>query len=923
LRIPLIIILAALCASAADSSDTSGTQSDIARAAQIFVDLTRTRGMRPDSPITAEEHRGSKMLWHGRVYENFRNDILDAIPHEVTQNGEQNSVLRRNQFGLNVGGPLFVPKLLPNHNNTFFSLSYEGVRETISRAHLNTVPTLDERVGDFSHTVDLAGNLLPVYDPTTTRPNPSYDASQPVSTTNLQYLRDPFPGNRIPSERLDPVALQALTLYPAPNTAVGPFFQNNFFVNSPETNVADGFIGKVDHTFDDRHRITWDASISNGFLGSARYFPNAANPGSPDQKFQNRRSSLEYVFTSSPRTVNTASFSASSSTSAAQTPGGASSSFPRYDFSPYLSMGSSYPVSRNADNTYELSDGLSTRRGKHSLRFTATYDAYQVNSLVSAYPSGYFQFDSGLTSLPGITDTGFGFSSFLLGLTDSAERTIVTAPSYFRQSRAALALNDKYEAASNFTISIGINLSRHAPRVEKYNRQSTVDPAAIDPASGQPGALVFAGVNGVGEGLGPTVYRADPSAGITWNPFKNSKTVVRLGYSRSHAQRPIYNGQFGTQGFNARQTFVSANSQLTPSVILANGLPSPGPLPDLRPDAAVNTIADWIDLSGREPLYQSASLSIERELPFDLVLSGGAYYGGGRDLLIGDSSANPNAIPPSAMQYGNQLYDEAFRATLRPYPQYPGFELYGLFPGGRYQRESAFLRVEKRASFGLSFTAYYEFSKQFDDYSGPYGIQDMFNRSNDWSLTASNPQQYAQLGYTYELPFGANKPLLNFSDWRRQVVDGWSLSGTAYWNDGTPLAVHPEFNNTGGVISALNVNTVPGVSPSVSNQGPALWFNPAAFEQPPDFTLGDASRTSSTLRNPGVQSMDLSVNKRLPMGADRALDLSASAFNVLNHADWNTPDTTIGPSSAPNLDAGHIIGSHGGRVIQVGMKFSF
>src|SRR6185436_6266218 len=98
----------------------------------------------------------------------------------------------------------------------------EGVRERISRTYLSTIPTVPERSGDYSRVVDPAGNLLPVYDPQTTRPNPAFDASRPVSLANLEYLRDPFPGNVIPHNRLDAVALRALDLYPAPNVAVGP-----------------------------------------------------------------------------------------------------------------------------------------------------------------------------------------------------------------------------------------------------------------------------------------------------------------------------------------------------------------------------------------------------------------------------------------------------------------------------------------------------------------------------------------------------------------------------------------------------------------------------------------------------------------------------------------------------------------------------
>ena len=219
---------------------------------------------------------------------------------------------------------------------------------------------------------------------------------------------------------------------------------------------------------------------------------------------------------------------------------------------------------------------------------------------------------------------------------------------------------------------------------------------------------------------------------------------------------------------------------MQPAAPLASALPPPAnPLPDLRPDAANNTIADLVDATDREPVYQSASLTIERELPASMVLSVGASYSGGHNLLVGDSAANPNAISPARYAYGDQLNNLDFNRTLRPYPQYQGFELYGLYPLGRYQRDAGFVRVEKRASMGLALSAYYEFSKQMDDYSGPYGVQDFFNRQNDWSLTSYNQPQRLQVSYNYELPLGANKPFLTYSDWRHYVVDGWSLSGTA------------------------------------------------------------------------------------------------------------------------------------------------
>jgi hypothetical protein len=917
----ILFLSACLVAFAPEWDSSDKTPDALARAVDEFKIQTRELGMRSDSAPVAQTHTRPKMLWHGRLYENFRNDALDAIPHEVKQNGSQNAILRRNQFGFNIGGPVIIPHLVKNAGATFFSLSYEGVRERISRAALRTIPTMPERTGDFSQTVDQAGNLLPVYDPNSTRLNPGYNPDLPVSTSNLQYLRDPFGGNRIPASRLSPISQKALSLYPAPNVSIGPFSQNNYFVDAPETDLAGGIIAKVDHAFG-RHRITWDSAYSNGFLGAAKYFPNIANPGSPDQSFSTRRGELDYIFTVTPQTLNTLGFSASSSASHSGDPSQAP--FPLYQLDSYLGMGTAYPNPRNARNTFELRDGLSTRRGKHSLRITAQADFYHANSFQAAYPAGLFQFSSGLTSLPGIVDTGYGFASFVLGLPQYAERSVITSPSYFRKSYQSISVSDKYELSKDLTVSVGLNLSRRTGRSEKYSHQSTIDPSGIDPSNGLPGALVFAGMNGVPSALGSGKIDLDPSIGLAWNPFGGSKTVVRASFSRSHGQIPIYNGQWGTQGFNARQTFVSPNTQLSPAIDFAAGIPQLAtPLPDLSPAAADNTMADLMDLSGREPVYQSASFSIERELPLSILLSVGASYRGGRDLLVGDGAVNPNAINPARLGSGNALYEQAFHLSLQPYPQFTGFELFGLYPAGRYQRDSSYLRLEKRASFGLSLSLYYEFSKQLDDYSGPYGNQDLFNLANNWSLTAYNPPQYLQLSYVYELPFGSNKPFFSFSDWRRSIADGWSLSGTMYWNDGTPLALHPEYNNTGGVLSTLNVNVVPGVDAHVPNPGPALWYNPAAFDQPSDFTLGNASRTNPNLLNPGTQVLDLSIGKRVSAGVDRAFELSVSAFNALNHGDWNHPDPNIGPSTAPNVNAGRIIGSHGGRVIQLGLKFSF
>jgi hypothetical protein len=116
---------------------------------------------------------------------------------------------------------------------------------------------------------------------------------------------------------------------------------------------------------------------------------------------------------------------------------------------------------------------------------------------------------------------------------------------------------------------------------------------------------------------------------------------------------------------------------------------------------------------------------------------------------------------------------------------------------------------------------------------------------------------------------------------------------------------------------------VPGVDPHVASPGPDGWYNPAAFSHPDDFSMGNGPRTHPSLRNPGNYNHDLSISKRFALDQNRSVELNASGFNWLNNAMWNDPDTAIGTADAPNLNAGKIIGSRGGRVIQIGLRLSF
>lgn len=933
-----VLVFAAVLGCSAQ--EAVGSQPDVGSVVEAAVEqfrtATRNRGLRSDSPKPFQAGGGNLPRYHGRLTYNIRNDLFDAIPHQIRQRGGEASILRRHQYGFNVSGPVFIPKLYNGGTRTFFTLSYEGVRESIARSLLDTLPIMPERAGDFSQTVDQSGSPLPIYDPASTSLNPNYDPSQAVSLENLQYLRTPFAGNIIPQTRLDPVALASVSYFPTPNADVGPFFRNNFFVVSPERNAVDGFTGRVDHILDDRHRVNASFRTTDAFVGAAQWFANAANPGPTDRSDTNKSLTVQHIFTVSPETIN--AFSASATSTGFENlidettnypaqlglPGRVGTVFPlMHIVDGYLDIGRAALIRRNWRHTYSFSNTYSTRIRGHNLRFIGSTTRYQLNSFQPDYPSGHYRFQPAFTSLPGIVNTGHGFATYMLGEADFAELSLVEQPSYWRRSRNTAHVIDQFEIRKGLNITIDLNLEYDGARIEKYNRHSTVDLSAVNPETGTKGALVFANTNGYGAGFQKPALVLEPAINIAWNPSTESGSVVRASYGRSYAGWGLQYGHWGSQGFNIYPTALSPNRLTTPAMRLRDGFPEAAiPSNGVSPSAADNTRAEVQSQTNDMPMYEHLGLSYEREIPGNLLLVVSVARDSGRNLLVGEAVFDPNGVPLDYLDYRDLLNDESFLRGLRPYPQYQGFNLHGMWPAGRYNRDAASLRLEKRASGGLTVRAAYTFSKQMDNYSGS-AIQDKFNLDKEWAVTSYNSPHTASLNYVYELPLGPNKDLFTYSDWRRYLVAGWSVSGTSTLVSGRPLSMRTSFNNTGSVVQTLYANVVPGVSPHPEHRSPEMWFNPDAFSHPDNFTIGNSSRNLPNLFGPSSQNHDLSVSKRIPISTGQSLEFTAVGLNFMNIGNFDNPETVIGTPDAPNANAGRILQSVGGRIIQLGLRLNF
>jgi hypothetical protein len=161
-----------------------------------------------------------------------------------------------------------IPKVYRGKDRTFFMFSMEKYRESTPQPALGSVPTAEQKKGDFSQTFTPSGALYTIYDPLTIKPNPAFDPSRAVTLSNLQYIRSPFPGNRVPSDRMDPIALHVLADIPLPNQVGDPISHVNNWFGGQVAEVTDfkNLIARVDHTINPAWKIygRWNHNYRDG-----------------------------------------------------------------------------------------------------------------------------------------------------------------------------------------------------------------------------------------------------------------------------------------------------------------------------------------------------------------------------------------------------------------------------------------------------------------------------------------------------------------------------------------------------------------------------------------------------------------------------------------------------------------------------------
>jgi hypothetical protein len=641
--------------------------------------------------IIVQNTRSGTNRFHGTAYEFLRNDAFDAPGYfaAVTNGAKRKPELRYNIYGGTIGGPVL-------HDRTFFFFGFEGSRQITGSNVTLTVPTLLERGGDFSQAA------VNIYDPSTT-------TSVGGVTTRTQ-----FQDNKIPVDKLDAVALKILNYYPLP-TATGS--ANNFSANDVATSNARFYIGRVDHIVGPRDHIALRYIFLNGSSSNKSVYPDrGADPYLPSVS-QDNIGYAQWIHTLSPSLVNDLRFTYETRINH-QLSDGVGGDFPTKlgltgvsnNAFPYIApagfspLGSTtqerrqYPITQ-----YQLVDDASWLLGRHSVKVGAELRRSMDHEVSLLTASGSFNFATQATGQPGVSNTGNGLASLLVGFPTAfseSQTDPVTRTSWYIVGFA----QDDFTVTPSLTLNLGLRWETDTPIKDENNRMNSFDAAETNPVSGTPGVVKFMGVNG----FRTTPYDADwnnfaPRFGFAWQPFHSGSTVVRGGWGYLFAH-PFDAGQPASAalGFSVSAALNTPDNGITAPFYLRNGVPagvslSGAPLNDsygaVRVGAAATTAVTYFDPRHRAGYSQQFNLGFQQKLPGALVLQVSGL-GNIAHKLAGENQ-NIDQIAPSV------LGPTSHSQSNRPFPQFGSVAL--VAPSiGNSNYFAGMVQLEKRFAHGFN-----------------------------------------------------------------------------------------------------------------------------------------------------------------------------------------------------------------------------
>ncbi len=833
--------------------------------------------------------RGGTNRFHGALFEFMRNSSLNARNFfAFSQDG-----LKRNQYGLTVGGPI-------RRDRTFFFFSFQGtkLRQTPA-ANSSTTLTAAQRGGDFST------SRTNIVDPETSRP---------------------FPNKQVPVSRFSPIALRIISRVPVGTPGSGVVY----YVSRTVQNTRQ-FVTRVDHNMGNKLRI-YASYLFDGLTQPPSTLPDNLLTAMADQYWRSQNAVVNATYTFQPNLLG--AFVASVSRRLNLYTGVPQSVFPNW-----TALGAAIPNlvtggSKNAFNLRINNYFAANWNGYYTIPSTAGNVGTHWTYIKGAHTLelGGEIFKSKVIKNQDFQSGGlFAFTAALSG--DNALDFLLSRPSSFTQrqetfhadvlTQPGLYATDAWRIGRRLTLNLGVRWTPFVPIDETayhqmaafgfdfYNQgiRSKLFPNL------PPGFLVY-GDPGIPNRVLNSNYRIfHPRFGFALDPFGDGRTSVRGGYGMYQDQMFANQINPGFSPFSVDATFAFPASMENPYQGRYN------PFPVVRPNPSgflfpLPMAARAFTLGMKPPTIQTWNFTLERQLPWTSLIRV-AYEGQEAYHLGATVEVNAAVYNPALSAAANRQAVDA----RRPMGQY--YQGLGL---ARNEFTSSFnalvVSVEKRATHGLTFLSGYRWSKCLNVAdSGFFGSVDFStpNPRDDRGLCSYDVSNQFRFSYSWRFPTFQSRGLI-----ARNVLGGWETNGIVNVRDGLPFTVVSGIDNSLSGIGKDRADLVGSPSlPSGRSKTEKLqqWFNTKAFTPNALATYGTSAR--NFLRGPGFANVDFSLVRAFPIrkgpfAEKQEIQFRAEFFNLFNRANFDLPT-----ASATSSTFGRVLSAQDARIIQLGLKFVY
>jgi len=886
--------------------------------------------------VTMVTKSGTNEL-RGSLYEFLRNSAVDSNSFFNNARGVKLGSFKRNEFGATIGGPVRLPKLYNGKNRTFFFTAFEGRRNRTASTITSTLPSDLEKQGDFSQTFNAAGVVRTIFNPFTTRPDPGRSG---------QSIRDPFPGNRLPANVLDPIALAVDKYYPQPNRPGLPFtHQQNYVEQGGTADTSNRGTLKFDHNFTDRQHMFFRYTILNWENAQADMW-GKGNPGCPDpycvsfhQRQQN--AALDYTNTLSSNMVlnvrygygrgildRASRYSGFHPTSlgfpAYIEQGADQLLFPSFGVDDVSTPGVAASWSfRNSSNQHELLGSVSRVSGRHNMKWGAETRLFLINHMQASY-NATWNFARAATQgpdprVPSPTQAaGVGFASFLLGTGSGGSVSNGIRPATTSRYEG-LYVQDDFKISKKVMINLGLRWDIEGGTTERYDRISVFDPNVRSPLSDQvklnlKGGYLFPGKGLDGRSVHPIAWKhLNPRVGFAYE--LNSRTVIRSGYGIFFGT-PTYAAIFTGPMYNASTAWVATLDGITPYRFMRDPFPDGQNVYEGSKNGLLGAISSGVGAAVPStmlnPYNQQWNMAIQRTLAANLVLE--AAYAGNKGTHLplnwNMNQLDPSLISPDMLTlvsnpfFGIIPTGALGQATvqrgqlLKPFPQYGGVS-FNATGWGNSNYHALQAKLERRFAKGLSAMVSYTFSKLIDDggdnaWASAAGYRNNYCRACERGLAVYDQPQRLVANFTYELPLGRGKALgTGWSKPMDLILGQWQINGIVTVGVSTPLQIAVSQNTSNSFGGGQRPNSTGKSADLGDRKSLDRWVDPNQFTLPAQYTFGNVNRTSN-LRSDRLENVDFSIFKNFRIRERAQLQFRGEAFNLANHPAFAAPNTTVG-----------------------------